>query len=134
MERVKETHMVMRDAVEADAEKLATLTETPKDVMRNLVHDRTVRVVEEDDEIVGFVSYDAREQTVHVTQIEGSKEVYEELLEEPVRFARSEDMAVELLAVESKPNIREAALDAGFERVGNGPRFDGEPTTKYRIE
>jgi hypothetical protein len=39
--------MDVRDAVEADAERLAELTGAPTDVMRNLVHDRTVRVAVE---------------------------------------------------------------------------------------
>jgi hypothetical protein len=126
--------MEMRDAIEADAERLASLTDAPRDVMRNLVHDRTVRVVKEDDEIHGFVSYDARQQTVYVTQIEGTQEVYSELLEEPVRFARTEGMAVELLVADADREVQTAARDAGFEQTGGGPNFDGEPTTRYRIE
>lgn len=126
--------MEMRDAIEADAGRLASLTDAPRDVMRNLVHDRTVRVVEEDGDIQGFVSYDAREQTVYVTQLEGNRNVYPELLEEPVRFARTEGMAVELLVPETESEIRDAAANAGFEGTGGGPRFDGEPTTRYRID
>jgi hypothetical protein len=125
--------MEVRDAVEADAEHLASLTDTPRDVMRNLVHDRTVRVAEHDDGIAGFVSYDARERTVHVTQMEGEPDTFERLLEEPVRFARTEGMAVELLAPEDEPGLREAALDAGFDEVGRGPRFEGRPTTRFRL-
>jgi hypothetical protein len=126
--------MEMRDAIEADAGRLASLTDAPRDVMRNLVHDRTVRVVEDDGDIRGFVSYDAREQTVYVTQLEGDSEVYPGLIEEPVRFARTEEMAVELLVPETESEIREAAAAAGFERTGGGPRFDEEPTTRYRID
>jgi len=126
--------MEMRDAVEADAGRLAGLTDTPRDVMRNLVHDRTVRVAEEDNEIVGFVSYDARERTVHITQLEGNTDVYNSLLEEPIRFARSENMSVELLVPDTKSDVQTAADEAGFERTGSGPRFEGEPTTRYRIE
>jgi len=126
--------MEMRDALEADADRLAGLTEAPRDVMRNLVHDRTVRVAEADDEIRGFVSYDARERTVHVTQLEGDPDVYASLLEEPIRFARSENMAVDLLVPEAESEVRAAAEDAGFERVGNGPLFEGERTTRYRID
>jgi hypothetical protein len=125
--------MDVRDAVEADAERLASLTDAPQDVMRNLVHDRTVRVAEEDDEIAGFVSYDARERTVHVTQMEGRPDTLERLLEEPVRFASTEGMAVELLAPEDEPGLREAALAAGFDEVGRGPRFEGQPTTRFRL-
>ena len=126
--------MEMRDAIEADAGRLASLTDAPRDVMRNLVHDRTVRVIEEEDDIRGFVSYDAREQTVYVTQLEGDDGVYPELLDEPVRFAQTEEMAVELLVPDTEAEMRDAASDAGFERTGGGPQFDGESTTRYRID
>jgi hypothetical protein len=125
--------MDVRDAVEADAGRLAALTDAPADVMRNLVHDRTVRVAERDEEIVGFVSYDARKGTVHVTQMEGDPAAYERLLEEPIRFARTEGMAVELLAPENEPHLRKAAVAAGFEDVGRGPRFEGQPTIRLRM-
>jgi len=125
--------MDVRDAVEADAERLAELTDSPQDVMRNLVHDRTVRVAETDDGIEGFVSYDAEAGTVHVTQIEGDPDVCDRLLEEPVRFAESEGMAVELLVLESESSTRDAAEAAGFERAGSGPRFEGQPTVRYRL-
>jgi len=125
--------MDVRDAVEADAERLAALTDSPQDVMRNLVHDRTVRVAEREEEILGFVSYDAQEDTVHVTQIEGDAAVCDRLLEEPVRFAESEGMAVELLAPESEGDTRDAAEAAGFEETGSGPRFEGEATVRYRL-
>ena len=66
--------MRVRDAVEADAEDMAAIADSPSDVMRNLVHDRTVRVAEseeretdqnadaddEDAGLLGFVSFDAR--------------------------------------------------------------------------
>ncbi len=126
--------MELRDAVEADAGRLAGLTEAPRDVMRNLVHDRTVRVAEEDDEIVGFVSYDAREETVHVTQLEAEAAIYERLLAEPVRFARSEGMAVELLLLRDESEIQSVADEMGFTNTGTGPRFEGEPTVRYRAE
>lgn len=126
--------MDVRDAVEADAERLADLTDTPRDVMRNLIHDRTVRVAEDDEEMVGFVSYDARERTVHVTQMEGTAGAVDRLLEEPIRFARTEEMAVELLLPESESQSRDAARDAGFEEIGDGPHFEGESTTRYRLE
>ena len=126
--------MQVRDAVEADAGRLAELTDAPGDVMRNLIHDRTVRVAELDDEIVGFVSFDARERTVHITQIEGSTDACSRLLEEPMSFATSENMAVELLVPESNDTVRTAVADAGFERDGTGPTFDGAPTVRFRYE
>jgi len=126
--------MELRDAVEADAGRLAGLTDTPGDVMRNLIHDRTVRVAERDGEIVGFVSFDARQGTVHVTQLQGETAAYDALLAEPMGFARSEGMAVELLAPDDETETQSAAADAGFERVGNGPYFEGQSTTRYRLE
>ncbi|MFB6139074.1 MAG: hypothetical protein ABEJ26_01405 [Halosimplex sp.] len=125
--------MDVRDAVEADAERLAELTGSPQDVMRNLVHDRTVRVATEDDAIRGFVSYDAREATVHITQLEGTADVRDRLLEEPVRFAETEGMAVELLVPEDEGGTRETAEGAGFERAGSGPTFEGQATVRYRL-
>lgn len=136
--------MDVRDAVEADADHLAGLTDAPTDVMRNLIHDRTVRVAydpeaTDGDEpdgtaILGFVSFDAREQTVHVTQLQGAPAVHDRLLEEPVDFARGEGMAVELLVPETETDVQEAAVDAGFADDGGGPRFGGEPTRRFRLE
>ena len=202
--------MEIRDAVEADAERLAALTGAPTDVMRNLVHDRTVRVAAEppadldgdtdpaeegtdsrhehagateesgdgdheaddreaddreaedyetdghaadvatgdapggdtdteaddtDREAVrGFVSFDARASTVHVTQLEGDPGTCERLLEEPRRFAAGEGMSVELLVPEGEDGTRTAAERAGFEDRGSGPRFGGTPTIRYRWE
>lgn len=123
--------MNVQDAVEADAERLAALTGTPTDVMRNLIHDRTVRVAD-DDGVVGFVSYDAGNSTVHVTQLEGDPEVCQKLLEEPMRFAIGEGMDVELLAMETDDATQTAAERASFEHCGSGPRFDGAQTIKYR--
>jgi len=126
--------MEVRDAVEADAERLAGMTDAPSDVMVNLVHDRTVRVATEDEDLVGFVSFDARADTVHVTQLEGDPAVYDRLLEEPIRFAESEGMTVELLVPESESELPGAVEGAGFEQVGNGPRFEGETTRRYRLD
>ena len=126
--------MEIRDAIEADAERLAALTGAPTDVMRNLVHDRTVRVAAEGDDAVGFVSYDAQARTVHVTQLEGDADLCERLLEEPTRFAGREGMDVELLVPESDDHAREAAERSDFSEYGPGPRFDGTRTTRYRWE
>jgi len=128
------TDMEIRDAVEDDAERLAALADGPPDVMRNLVHDRTVRVAEEGDDTVGFVSFDAERGTVHVTQLAGTSEACERLLADPIEFARREHMSVELLVPESDGQIRDAVETAGFESTGTGPRFDGEETTRYRLE
>ena len=125
--------MEVRDAVEADAESLAALASAPAETMRNLVHDRTVRVAD-DGSVVGFVSFDARRDAVHVTQFEGDRETAERLLHEPRRFAESEGMPVELLVEADRDELRAAALDAGFEERGPGPRFDGAETVTFRDE
>jgi hypothetical protein len=150
--------MRIRDAVEADAGRLAAIADTPTDVMRNLVHDRTVRVAEaapgasdpnadtpatgpdgrpsgtEDVDVLGFVSFDARKGTVHVTQVDGTRKACERLLAEPVRFARGESMTVEVLVPTDDDDVRDAAEAVGFHPTGDGPRFDGTPTTRYRLD
>jgi hypothetical protein len=141
--------MEVRDAVEADAEALAAIADVPDDVVRNLIHDRTVRVAareqtaagpnaDVDDvggaEVVGFVSFDVRDGVVHVTQLAGTATACERLLGEPVRFATSEGMTVELLALRSDGAVREAAEAANFERDGTGPTFDGKATVRYRLD
>ncbi|EMA40921.1 hypothetical protein [Halobiforma nitratireducens] len=144
--------MNVRDALEADADALASIADAPTDVMRNLVHDRTVRVAEDGshdpnadisesqydgsdpEDLLGFISFDAREDTVHVTQLDGTEEACKRLLAEPVRFAKRESMAVEVLISRNTDSIAEAAEEHGFERRGTGPRFDGSPTVRFRME
>lgn len=126
--------MEVRDAIEADAGRLAALGDAPAETMRNLVHDRTVRVATEGDSVVGFVSFDARRDAVHVTQFDGQPKAVERLLDEPARFARNEGMAAELLVEASKEGLRRAATEAGFREVGTGPRFDGAATVKFRLD
>ena len=132
--------MEIRDAVEADAERMAELSGSPPDVMRNLVHDRTVRVAEtpadgdEEPTVAGFVSFDARDSTVHVTQIGGSESACARLIEEPVSFARREEMGVEVLLPADEDAARTAIEDAGFENEGAGPQFEGQQTTRYRLD
>lgn len=124
--------MDVRDAVEEDAETLASLGKGPRDVFRNLIHDRTVRIATDGGEPVAFVSFDARPGTVYVTQIGGEPAACERLLEEPIRFANGEAMSVELLLPEEEQAIQNAATRSGFETVGSGPRFGGVPTVRYR--
>ena len=139
----------MRDAVEADADALSAIADVPADVIRNLIHDRTVRVAvreptaagpnaDADDgdarDVDGFVSFDVREGTVHVTQLAGTETACERLLGEPVRFATNEGMTVELLAISGDDGVQAAAEATGFERDGHGPTFDGKPTVRYRLD
>ena len=137
--------MEIRDAVEDDAESIAAVADVPADVVRNLVHDRSVRVAERpqdgndpnvdtdslDNELLGFVSFDVHDDAVHVTQVGGTKAACEQLLGEPVRFAASEGMAVELLVEADAATLQTAAQSAGFEEKGTGPMFGGKETIRY---
>lgn len=141
-------HMDVRDAVEEDAESIAALADVPADVIRNLVHDRSVRVAERqqagndpnadtdalESELLGFVSFDVHDHTVHVTQVGGTKEACERLLSEPVRFAAAEGLDVELLVEQSATDLQTAAQAAGFQEDGDGPVFRGSPTIRYHQE
>lgn len=146
--------MHVRDALEADADALAAIADSPTDVMRNLVHDRTVRVAEDSthdpnadvgngdsqyagsnpEDLLGFVSFDAKGNTVHITQIDGTDDACLELLAEPVRFAESESMSVELLVSPDARAVKNAADELGFRNCGTGPRFDDARTQKFRLE
>lgn len=153
--------MRVRDAVEDDGEALGDLADAPAEVMRNVVHDRTVCVaVREstrasggddgdgangeangdiakngtDDEVEGFVGFDADREAVRVTYLRGSPDAREQLLEEPMRFARKESMPVEVLVPADREDDKVVVEDAGFERVGTGPRFEGNRTFRYRLD
>lgn len=178
--------MDVRDAVESDAEVLADLAGAPADVMRNVIHDRTVRVaesspsatfsddndsagegsddpaagenreggddevtdgdsgpgeqgnptetVEDAPEVAGFLSFDVRADTVHVTQFGGDRAAFDRLLDEPVGFADREGLATEVLVTDGDDAMRGALEAAGFEDAGSGPRFGGDATTRYRRE
>ncbi|MFB6250258.1 MAG: hypothetical protein ABEI27_00990 [Halobellus sp.] len=145
--------VTIRDAVESDAETLGSIVDLPADALRNVVHDRTVRLAVEpgsdpgpnadvdpdeddatvlDESIKGFVAFDVRDGTVHVTQLAGDEAVAEQLLAEPIRFALNERFAVEFVVPRSDDDAAAAAKAAGFDPVGPGPHFDGEATTRYR--
>ncbi|PSP61852.1 hypothetical protein BRC77_11755 [Halobacteriales archaeon QH_8_64_26] len=85
-------------------------------------------------ELVGVVSFDARRDSVHLTQLAGSERAVSRLLDEPIRFARREDMAVEVLIEEERGDLQEAVGEAGFERAGSGPEFDGRETISFRLD
>ncbi|WP_311170267.1 hypothetical protein [Halobellus ordinarius] len=138
----------VRDAVEADAETLGAIVDLPADALRNVVHDRTVRLAverpsdpgpnadtagEDTETVHGFVAFDVRNGTVHVTQLAGDATVAERLLAEPIRFALNEGFDVEFVVPESDVDAETAAEAAGFEAVGPGPAFEGAPTTRYRF-
>lgn len=173
--------MNVRDAREGDAPALGRIADAPADVVRSVIHDRTVRVAEipaaeadgaavatgpdgdpitlgrastepsdaaagqsrdeatagPDDEsalLAGFVSFDARDVTVFVTQLEGTAAACRRLLDEPIRFAETESMAVEAVVPAAHETAIEALSAAGFSETGPGPRFDGAETREFRLE
>jgi len=133
--------MRIRDALESDAEALATATDRPRGVVNDMIHDRSVRVAVagdgkgdgDDAAVTGFVAFDVRGETVHVTDFDGDEAVIRRLFEEPRRFARREGMSVEAVVPDDE---RAGAIleDAGFEPSGSGPRFEGRRTTRYVID
>lgn len=146
--------MEVRDAVEEDAPRMADLSGAPAEVMRSVVHDRTVRVAvgpgadaggasdtgaEETGDgadrqgLRGFLSYDVVDGVVHVTQFGGDREALETLLDDPVGFAGREGLAVEALVTDEDDAMREALEARAFEPAGEGPRFEGRRTTRYRL-
>jgi hypothetical protein len=137
----------VRDAVEDDAEALGAIVDLPADALRNVVHDRTVRLAvdrpgdpgpntdgDADESVRGFVAFDVMDGTVHVTQLGGDTDVTEQLLAEPVRFAVREGFDVVSVVPDSDTDAAAAAEAAGFSAAGPGPRFDGESTTRYRFD
>ena len=141
--------MRVRDAVEADAAALASMTGRPEGVVKNMIHDRSVRVVVTDDTaptaggdaaddtpvdaVAGFVAFDVRDGTVHVTNFEGDPDAVRRLFEEPVGFAEREEMPVEAV-VPTEGTAPDVVESVGFEAVGSGPRIDGASTTRYRFD
>ncbi|WP_418280079.1 hypothetical protein [Halorubrum sp. DTA98] len=141
--------MRIRDALESDAEALTALTGRPEEVLVDMVHDRSVRVALADGEtsdhadtssdgsdvsISGFIAFDARSETVHVTDFGGPERVVRELFEEPRRFAVRESMNVEVVVADDDSIGIDAVEGVGFDRVGSGPRFDGRSTTRFRLD
>jgi len=92
------------------------------------------------EDLLGFISFDAREDTVHVTQLDGTSEACERLLAEPVRFAERESMAVEVLAARdatpSRPPPRRSAssgaVTAPLRRSPDGSVSTRAPTNGER--
>lgn len=155
--------MNVRDAREADAAALAALADAPTDVLRSQLHTRTVRVavpstddrsassggdtpsgdesstdarpgIDDETDILGFVSFDADADTVFVTNVRGSDQACRRLLEEPMSFARAEAMPVEAVVPIGNERQRERLEAVGFEDVGAGPPFEGEPTRRFHLD
>lgn len=141
--------MRIRDALESDAETLAGVIGRPRGVVTDMIHDRSVRVAisegngngttnpngdgVDEPTVEGFVAFDVRGETVHVTDFDGNESTVRRLFEEPRRFASREEMAVEVV-VPNDERTGAVVEAAGFEAVGGGPQFGGRETTRYRIE
>ncbi len=141
--------MRLRDAIESDADALASFTDRPVNVMRDVIHERSVRVavsgvvddgrddVEREDEggeLVGFVAFDVRSGIVHVTDFGGDEEAVKRLFRTPREFAANEGMNVETVVADDDVERMELIETLGFRSTGNGPRFDGRPTTTFRLD
>ncbi|MFW5918717.1 MAG: hypothetical protein ACOCSF_00795 [Halanaeroarchaeum sp.] len=123
--------MTIREATDSDAEAMESLVDGDLDAAR-LVRERTVLVADEQDGVVGFLSYDTWSGTVHVSTMVGEPAVVDDLLEEPRQFAEREAIPVEIVVPDHDDELRSVVTDAGFERVGKGPLFDGKPSHRYR--
>ena len=123
--------MDVREATPDDVDALESLVEGPLDATQ-LIHDRTVILAETADGIQGFVSYDIFDDAVHVSTIVGDADALEALLAEPRRFAAAEELPIEIVVPESAAALNRVVQTVGFEPVGAGPRFDGEPTRRFR--
>lgn len=150
--------MNVREADRSDASSVGGLVDLPDEAATTLLRNRTVRVAEREaetagaadpegadadeadadgadaeSEIVGVVAFDARPGVVDVTQLRGEADALSRLLEEPVRFAVREGMDVEIVVPESATELRSVVDGFGFEADGDGPRFEGETTRRYRL-
>lgn len=140
-----------RDAREDDAADVAEIANSyvmSEDLsvgsMRDLVQDRTMKVAEEgggdtedeNDRIVGYVSYHAVEDTVVVQHIcvvpeYRDTEVPERLVSFPVEFADEEGMRTRA-AVNENSWFTEFLPTEGFDEKGEA-RFAGETLVMYEL-
>lgn len=129
--------MWIRDALESDADAVAELAGRPRDVVLDVIHDRSVYVAVEgsaDEDVIGFLAFDVRSGTVHVTDFGGKKRAIERLFDEPHRFGAREGMDVEVIVPDADERRIESVEEVGFVAVEAGPRFDGQETTRFRLE
>ncbi|MFW6265868.1 MAG: hypothetical protein ACOC2A_03730 [Halanaeroarchaeum sp.] len=143
--------MNIREATDDDVDALAAMVDADLDAER-LVHERTVLVAVtkadgvvggddgekaaardgDEEELLGFVSYDTWSDTIHLSTMVGEPPVVDALLDEPRRLADAEDIPVEIVVPEDDGGLESIVTAAGFERVGRGPLFEGKPSHRYR--
>lgn len=125
--------VTVREADPEDVDAIADVTGVPTRAAERLLRERAVRVAEHDESVVGVLAYDADGDAVHVTRLAGDADAAAALLEDPVAFARAENLPVEVVVPESESGALAAVTSAGFERTGDGPQFAGERTERYRL-
>ncbi|MFB6069696.1 MAG: hypothetical protein ABEJ76_01625 [Halanaeroarchaeum sp.] len=123
--------MEIREATGGDVDALEALVDDDFDAAR-LLRERTVVVATDGEDLVGFASYDTWSGTVHVSSLVGDPPVVDRLLDEPIRFAEREGLAVEIVVPDDDEDLTETIVDLGFEVVGKGPLFDGKSSHRYR--
>lgn len=129
----------VRDAHDGDVDAIAALANVEAGMAERLIRDRRVAVAErtgdgsDEPEIVGVVAYEVADGVLHVTRLAGDTAAIASLLDEPIAFARAENMVVEALVPDSADGALDAVTAAGFEVAGEGPHFAGERTTRYRL-
>ncbi len=126
--------MEIRDALEPDRQAVAEVVGTSVPAAARMIRERTVRVATggDRDHIRGVVSFDVSDDSVRITRLAGDPEAYGPLLEEPLRYAERESMAVESVVPRTEPRVREHIETRDFESVGPGPTFHGTETVRYR--
>ena len=137
------TELRYRDAREDDAAGIAEIANSyvmsenlSVSSMRDLVQDRTIKVAEEDEETIGYVSYRAVEDTVVVQHIcvvpeYRDTEVPERLVSFPVEFAEEEGMSTRA-AVDEDSWFTDFLPEEGFVEKGEA-RFAGETLVMYEL-
>jgi hypothetical protein len=124
----------IRTATEADAEVVGAVLGLPEAATERLLRTRTVQVAVDEDTVVSCVSYDVYDGAVEVTRIGGDPDTLTALLDAPRRLAKSEGLPVRVLVPDDDTDTAEIVAANGFERVGSGPRFADQATTRYRWE
>ena len=124
--------MAVRDAEPDDLGTIADLAGVSEAAAMRLMHERSIRVLEEDEGAVAFVSYDICTDSVQISRLAGTHERFHRLIEEVIHLAEDSNKSIEMVVPETDGVVSTALEGAGFTPCGNGPRFAGVSTTAYR--
>lgn len=133
--------MYVRDGWEIDANALASKADVPVRVMRDAIHDKTIYVAlgtDDDDlgfdnpgpdrtdpeDVLGFIAFDAHRGTVYVSRLIGSFDACKRLLQEPVRFAETESMHIEVIVSRQIGDLAGLLEEFGFSERNTTTRED----------